>query len=57
MSTTPERHLPLTARFLGAVVAVFVLGACSHRTDTAMIEAAESLVPPESEILEVTDSA
>ena len=42
---------------MGVFVAVLVLGACSHRTDTGMIEAAKGLVPPESEILEVSDNS
>lgn len=55
--TIPERLLPLSLRIIGGLLVVLVLGACSHRTDTGMIDAAESLVPPESEILEVNDNS
>jgi hypothetical protein len=39
------------------LVAVLFLGACSHRTDTGMIDAAKGFAPPESEILEVVDNS
>jgi hypothetical protein len=55
--TRPERLLPPSLRLLGGLLVVLVLGACSHRTDTGMIDAAESLVPSESEILEVNDNS
>lgn len=54
---TREPKPPPIARSIAVFLVVVMLGACSHSTDTGMIEAAESLVPPESEILEVTDNS
>jgi hypothetical protein len=36
---------------------VVTLAGCAHGQDATMIEVAKSLVPPESEILEVTDNS
>lgn len=49
--------MPSTARSIAALLVVLVVAACSHSTDTGMIEAAEGLVPAGSEILEVTDNS
>lgn len=55
-SRTTKHYLPLGARFIVAFVVV-TLGACVQGRDEGMIDVAKSLVPPESEILEVTDNS
>lgn len=38
------------------VVAALLLGACSNRSDPRVLEAAESLVPPQSEVTDVVEN-
>ena len=46
----------IPAFILCAVVAASVVTACSNRSDPRILEAAESLIPPQSEVIDVVEN-